>query len=117
MNAYLNIDHVSITFATDKGPLNVLNGVNLAVQQGEFITLIGHSGCGKSTVLNIVAGLLEATEGGVVLEGREVTDPGRGVPESLAASLAIRLRQRASGGQPGFQEDEVPARARRVDAP
>ena len=76
MNAYLNIDHVSITFATDKGPLNVLNGVNFRVQQGEFISLIGHSGCGKSTVLNIVAGLLQATEGGVVLEGREVTDPG-----------------------------------------
>jgi len=76
MNAYLNIDHVSITFPTDKGPLNVLNGVNLAVEQGEFISLIGHSGCGKSTVLNIVAGLLEATGGGVVLEGREVTDPG-----------------------------------------
>ena len=55
---------------------NVLDGVNLRVQQGEFVSLIGHSGCGKSTVLNIVAGLLQATEGGVVLEGREVTDPG-----------------------------------------
>ena len=76
MNAYLNIDHVSITFPTDKGPLNVLDGVNLQVQQGEFISLIGHSGCGKSTVLNTVAGLLQASEGGVVLEGREVTDPG-----------------------------------------
>ena len=76
MNAYLNIDHVSITFPTDTGPLNVLNGINLAVQQGEFISLIGHSGCGKSTVLNIVAGLLQATAGGVVLEGREVTEPG-----------------------------------------
>ena len=76
MNAYLDIDHVSITFPTDKGPLNVLSDVNLKVQQGEFISLIGHSGCGKSTVLNIVAGLLQASQGGVVLEGREVTDPG-----------------------------------------
>jgi nitrate/nitrite transport system ATP-binding protein len=76
MNAYLNIDHVSITFPTDMGSLNVLDGINLAVQQSEFITLIGHSGCGKSTVLNIVAGLLQATGGGVILEGREVTDPG-----------------------------------------
>ncbi|MCB1858640.1 MAG: ATP-binding cassette domain-containing protein, partial [Gammaproteobacteria bacterium] len=50
MSSYLNIDHVSITFDTDNGPLNVLNDVNLKVEQGEFISLIGHSGCGKSTV-------------------------------------------------------------------
>jgi nitrate/nitrite transport system ATP-binding protein len=76
MNSYLNIDHVSITFPTDKGPLNVLKDISLKVDQGEFISLIGHSGCGKSTVLNIVAGLLNATEGGVLLEDREVKDPG-----------------------------------------
>ncbi|MBL7003157.1 MAG: ABC transporter ATP-binding protein, partial [Gammaproteobacteria bacterium] len=44
--------------------------------KGEFVSLIGHSGCGKSTVLNIVAGLLNATKGGVLLEDREVTEPG-----------------------------------------
>lgn len=76
MNSYLNIDHVSITFPTDKGPLNVLKDVNLNVAKGEFVSLIGHSGCGKSTVLNIIAGLLNATEGGVVLENREVDEPG-----------------------------------------
>jgi nitrate/nitrite transport system ATP-binding protein len=76
MHRYLNIDHVSMTFSTEKGPLNVLKGVNLQVHQGELVSLIGHSGCGKSTVLNIVAGLLRASEGGVVLEGREVTEPG-----------------------------------------
>ena len=74
MNSYLNIDHVSITFPTDKGPLNVLKDISLKVEEGEFISLIGHSGCGKSTVLNIVAGLLNATEGGVLLEDREVTE-------------------------------------------
>ena len=46
------------------------------MQRGEFVSLIGHSGCGKSTVLNIVAGLYDATEGGVILEGREVKGPG-----------------------------------------
>lgn len=76
MNTYLDIDHVSITFPTDNGPLNVLDGVNLKVAKGEFVSLIGHSGCGKSTVLNIVAGLLQATEGGVILESREVNRPG-----------------------------------------
>ena len=76
MNSYLNIDHVGITFPTDNGPLTVLENVDLKVNQGEFISLIGHSGCGKSTVLNIVAGLLNATEGGVLLENREVDEPG-----------------------------------------
>ncbi|MDJ0740957.1 MAG: nitrate ABC transporter ATP-binding protein [Gammaproteobacteria bacterium] len=76
MNSYLNIDHVSITFPTDNGPLNVLEDISLRVEQGEFISLIGHSGCGKSTVLNIVAGLLNASEGCVLLEDREVKDPG-----------------------------------------
>jgi len=76
MNSYLNIDHVGITFPTDKGPLTVLEDVNLKVNEGEFISLIGHSGCGKSTVLNIVAGLLQASAGGVLLENKEVTEPG-----------------------------------------
>jgi len=50
--------------------------VNLKIQKGEFISLIGHSGCGKSTVLNIVAGLHQATTGGVILDGAEVKEPG-----------------------------------------
>jgi nitrate/nitrite transport system ATP-binding protein len=76
MNSYLNIDHVGITFPTDNGPLTVLEDINLKVHQGEFISLIGHSGCGKSTVLNIVAGLLNASTGGVLLENKEVNEPG-----------------------------------------
>jgi nitrate/nitrite transport system ATP-binding protein len=73
---YLNIDHVGITFPTDHGPLEVLRDVALKVDKGEFVSLIGHSGCGKSTVLNIVAGLLKASTGGVLLENREVDEPG-----------------------------------------
>ena len=73
---YLHIDHVSISFDTDHGPLKVLDGIDLKVDKGEFVSLIGHSGCGKSTVLNIVAGLLQASTGGVLLENREVDEPG-----------------------------------------
>ncbi|MCW8962919.1 MAG: ABC transporter ATP-binding protein [Gammaproteobacteria bacterium] len=76
MNSYLKIDHVGITFPTDNGPLEVLKSVNLDIEQGEFVSLIGHSGCGKSTVLNIVAGLLQASTGGVILEEKEVDEPG-----------------------------------------
>ncbi len=75
-NSYLLISQVGIEFETDDEPFRALQNINLPINQGEFISLIGHSGCGKSTVLNIVAGLYQATEGGVILEGKEVDKPG-----------------------------------------
>ena len=73
---HLNIDHVSMVFDTPNGPFTALNNVNLVIEKGEYVSLIGHSGCGKSTVLNVVAGLLQASTGGVVLDGTEVDEPG-----------------------------------------
>lgn len=75
-DCYLEISKVGIEFPTDNEPFRALQNVNLGIKKGEFISLIGHSGCGKSTVLNIVAGLHEATEGGVILQGKEVNEPG-----------------------------------------
>jgi nitrate/nitrite transport system ATP-binding protein len=75
-NDYLLISQVGIEFETDNEPFRALQNINFPIQKGEFISLIGHSGCGKSTVLNIVAGLYQATEGGVILEGKEVDKPG-----------------------------------------
>lgn len=76
MKTLLDISAVDMEFATPKGTFCALKDINLKVKQGEFISLIGHSGCGKSTVLNIVAGLLQASRGGVVLNGKEVSEPG-----------------------------------------
>src|SRR3954463_5546001 len=75
-NAYLSLSHVDMTFPGPNGGHPVLKGIDLAVQRGEYISLIGHSGCGKSTVLNIVAGLLKASSGGVIVDNREVNAPG-----------------------------------------
>lgn len=73
---HLELTKVGIEFPTPKGPFCALQNVDLKIKKGEFVSLIGHSGCGKSTVLNIVAGLYKATTGGVVLNGREVNEPG-----------------------------------------
>ena len=75
-NEHLEISHVSIEFPTPNGPFKALDDVELTIKEGEFVSLIGHSGCGKSTVLNIVAGLYQATTGGVILDGKEVNEPG-----------------------------------------
>ena len=73
---HLELTQVGIDFPTPKGPFTALRYVNLKISKGEFVSLIGHSGCGKSTVLNIVAGLHQATSGGVILDNAEVKEPG-----------------------------------------
>lgn len=59
-----------------KGPQTVVDGFDLKIRQGEFISVIGHSGCGKSTVLSMMAGLTDISGGVIVLDGREVADAG-----------------------------------------
>ena len=73
---FLNISKIDMEFPTPNGPFTALKDVDLQIDKGEFISLIGHSGCGKSTVLNIVAGLYQATKGGVLLNNKEVNEPG-----------------------------------------
>jgi nitrate/nitrite transport system ATP-binding protein len=73
---HLELTDVSIEFPAKRGSFKALHKVNLKIAKGEFVTIIGHSGCGKSTVLNIVAGLYKATQGGVILNGKEVDEPG-----------------------------------------
>jgi len=75
-HTHLELTGVGISFPTDKGLFCALQNVNLKIDKGEFVSLIGHSGCGKSTVLNIVAGLYQASTGGVILDGKEVNSPG-----------------------------------------
>src|SRR3954465_3516853 len=76
MSAYLKIDHLSKTFTRGSQETEILHEITLAIEKGDFVSIIGHSGCGKTTLLNIVAGLVPVTRGAVLLENREVNDPG-----------------------------------------
>jgi len=77
MSVFVEVDHVDRAFRLpDGGEYIALKNIALKVRKGEFISLVGHSGCGKSTLLNIISGLDQPTVGGIVLEGRQVTEPG-----------------------------------------
>ncbi|MCG9595809.1 ABC transporter ATP-binding protein [Vibrio sp. Isolate25] len=72
----LDLTQLGMRFPTPNGEFIALKNVNLQINKGEFVSLIGHSGCGKSTVLNLVAGLHLPTDGGVIVDSREVSGPG-----------------------------------------
>ena len=82
-NHFIQVEGLEKTFPPPAGqdPVPVFTDLNFTIEKGEFVCLIGHSGCGKSTILNVLAGLDSATDGYVFMENKEVTAPGleRGV--------------------------------------
>ena len=72
----LELDRLWKSYDTPKGPAVIVKDFNLRLKEGEFATLIGHSGCGKSTVLMMVAGLSDLTKGNIILAGKESVGPG-----------------------------------------
>jgi taurine transport system ATP-binding protein len=77
----LDIHRLGVRYATKTGTVDALADVSLTMRDGEFVVAIGASGCGKTTLLNCIAGFLPATEGTIELDGKPVTGPGadRGV--------------------------------------
>jgi nitrate/nitrite transport system ATP-binding protein len=73
---YVQLENVNMSFVTKKGTFDALRNINFSIKESEFISIIGHSGCGKSTVLNLIAGLLEPTSGYLFCAGREIAKPG-----------------------------------------
>lgn len=74
--SYLKIENMQIAFNTPKGKFVAVQDINLKVDKGEIISIIGHSGCGKSTIINAIAGMLSPTAGKVMLAGKNVKGPG-----------------------------------------
>ncbi|MBD2021502.1 ABC transporter substrate-binding protein [Leptolyngbya sp. FACHB-36] len=123
MSVFLEVDHIDKVFPLSGGGTYIaLKNVDLKIQQGEFVTLIGHSGCGKSTLLTIVAGLEQPTQGGVVLDGRQVTSPGPDrmmvfqnysllpwltVRQNIALAVNKVMKQLPKGEQRGIVEQHI----------
>lgn len=81
MSDYVILSKLTKIYETPKGPAVIVRDFDLSIKKGEFVTLIGHSGCGKSTVLSMVAGLNEITAGGIIIGGKEISGagPDRGI--------------------------------------
>ena len=99
MQPYLKLDHIDKIFTRGNASTEVLKDINLTIEKGEYVSIIGHSGCGKSTMLNIVAGLTGATMGCVLLENREVNSPG--------PDRAVHLHRRCHPGRAVERDDPV----------
>jgi nitrate/nitrite transport system ATP-binding protein len=118
--AFLELSQLGKTYPTPAGPAEIVRDFTLDVAEGEFVCVVGHSGCGKSTVLSIVMGLIPPTTGGVVIGGREVRGPGtdRGVVfqsatllpwMSVRDNVRLALDQVRPGGRPADAEPYLDA--------
>lgn len=81
MSDYVILSDLTKAYATPTGPSVIVKNFDLSIKKGEFVCLIGHSGCGKSTVLSMIAGLNPLTSGGIILAGKELAGagPDRGI--------------------------------------
>lgn len=81
MSDYVILSKLTKIYETPKGPAVIVRDFDLSIKKGEFVSLIGHSGCGKSTVLSMVAGLSDITGGGIIIGGKEIcgAGPDRGI--------------------------------------
>mgnify|MGYP000461383749 CR=1 FL=1 len=73
--SFLEVRNLARHYPAPGGTTTIFDGVSFAIEKGEFVCVIGHSGCGKTTILNILAGLDHASEGVVIMDNREVSGP------------------------------------------
>jgi nitrate/nitrite transport system ATP-binding protein len=113
VSAFVEIAGLGKTYDTPAGPAVIVRDVTLYVDEAEFVCLLGHSGCGKTTVLSILMGLIAPSTGGIVIGGREIDGPGtdRGVvfqSATLLPWLSVRDNVRLALGQVRAGADAEP---------
>jgi nitrate/nitrite transport system ATP-binding protein len=74
--SYLKIENMEIAFSSVKGKFVAVKDINMEVEKGQIISIIGHSGCGKSTIMNAIGGMVFPSKGNVILNGKEIKGPG-----------------------------------------
>lgn len=72
---FVSVENLSKIYPSSDGDVTVFDNVNIGIKKGEFVCIIGHSGCGKSTIMNVLAGLDEPTNGSVIMDGKEISGP------------------------------------------
>lgn len=74
--SYLKIEDMEISFNSLKGNFTAVKNINLEIEKGQIVSIIGHSGCGKSTILNAISGMVFPKKGKVLLNNKEIKGPG-----------------------------------------
>ena len=116
MAAKLHLDHIGMAFATPSGSFRAVEPLDLKIETGRFVSLVGPSGCGKSTLFNIIAGLLQPTEGRVLIDGEDATGTIGRVGYMLQKDLLLAWRTVVDNVILGMEIQGKPLRAARERA-
>jgi NitT/TauT family transport system ATP-binding protein len=88
----VELRHVNLRYFSAEGETEALSDISFAVAPGEFVSIIGQSGCGKSTVLSLISGILQPTDGELLVDGRRVSGPSRKVGYMLQQDYLFEWR-------------------------
>jgi ABC-type nitrate/sulfonate/bicarbonate transport system ATPase subunit len=116
MPVKVHLDHVGMAFPTPSGTFRALSPLTLSIETGRFVSLVGPSGCGKSTLFNIIAGLLQPTEGRVLIDGEDATGTIGRVGYMLQKDLLLPWRTVLNNVILGMEVQGKPLRAARERA-
>ncbi len=116
MAVKVQLDHVGMAFATPSGSFRAVAPLDLSIESGRFVSLVGPSGCGKSTLFNIIAGLLQPTEGRVLIDGEDATGTIGRVGYMLQKDLLLAWRTVLDNVILGMEIQGSPLRAARERA-